>query len=95
MKTLAVSARLAALALTAALGSTAFAQTPEQAESRITLAMNEAPLAADWQPTLAASGEQAQAESVERELATSVEAISEKLNQQLEAKMARKLELAI
>ena len=57
MKTLAVSARLATLALTAALGSAAFAQTPEQAESRITLAMNEAPLAADWQPTLAASGE--------------------------------------
>jgi len=95
MNTLAVTVRLATLALTAALGSTAFAQTAGQDQAGITLAMNEAPLIQSWEPTLAATGEQAQAQSVEQELMISVEAISEKLNEQLEAKMARKLELAI
>jgi hypothetical protein len=95
MKTLAVTVRLATLALTAALGSTAFAQSAGLGETSITLALNEAPLLEDWQPALAVAGEQAQARSVERKLAISVEEIAQKLNEQLEAKMARKLDLAI
>lgn len=95
MKTLAVTVRFAALALTAAFGSTAFAQAAGQDQAGFTLALNEAPLIQNWEPTLAANDEQAQARSTERELVISVEAISEKLNEQLEAKMAEKLELAI
>ncbi|MFO7553452.1 MAG: hypothetical protein R6W80_18775 [Haliea sp.] len=95
MNTLAVTVRLATLALTAALGSTAFAQAAGQAETGVTLALNDAPLVAEWDPTLAAAGAQAQAQSVERELVISAEEISQKLNEQLEAKMAQKLELAI
>ena len=95
MNTLAVKVRFAALALTAALSSTAFAQTAGQDQTDITLAMNDAPQIENWEPALAASGDQAQAQSVEQELVISAEAISEKLNRQLEAKMARKLELAI
>ncbi|MDO8863329.1 hypothetical protein Q6D67_16610 [Haliea sp. E1-2-M8] len=95
MNTLAVTVRLATLALTAALGSTAFAQTAGQDQAGTILALNEAPLIETWEPTLAATGEKAQARSVERELVISAEEISDKLNEKLEAKMARKLELAI
>lgn len=95
MNTLAVTVRLATLALTAVLGSTAFAQSAGEADTGVVLALNDTPLVAEWESTLAAAGEQAQAQSVERELVISAEAISEKLNEQLEAKMARKLELAI
>ncbi|MDX1269537.1 MAG: hypothetical protein R3311_19355 [Oceanisphaera sp.] len=93
MKMLAATARLGTLALTAALGSTAFAQTAEQ-EGRMLLAMNEPALNADWQPATRAE-EQAQAEAVERELAVSAEAISRKLDEQLEDRLSRKLELSI
>ena len=95
MNTLAVTVRLATLALTAALGSTAFAQSADYAGHGVTLALNDAPTIESWEPTLAANGDQAQAESVERGLVISAEEISQKLNEQLEAKMARKLELAI
>ncbi len=95
MKTLAVKVGLATLALTAALSSTAFAQTTGQDEAGSTLALTDAPLIENWEPTLAATSDQAQAQSVKQELETSVEAIAEKLNEQLEANMARKLELAI
>lgn len=95
MKTLAVTVRFAALALTAALSSTAFAQAAGQDQAGFTLAMNDAPLIENWEPTLAATGEQAQARSMEQKLVVSVEAIAEKLNQKLEAKLAEKLELAI
>ncbi|MFU8765260.1 MAG: hypothetical protein ACNA7T_12085 [Haliea sp.] len=95
MNTLAVTVRFAALALTAAFGSTAFAQSAGQDQAGFTLALNDAPPIQNWEPTLAANDEQAQARSTERELLISVEAIAEKLNAQLEAKMAAKLELAI
>ncbi|MEQ8802912.1 hypothetical protein [Haliea sp.] len=95
MNTLAVTVRLATLALTAALGSTAFAQSADYANTGATLALNDAPAIENWEPTLAANGDQARAESVERGLVISAEEISQKLNEQLEAKMARKLELAI
>jgi hypothetical protein len=93
MKTLAATARLGTLALTFALGSTAFAQTAEQ-EVRFLLAMNETVASAEWQPAVRAE-EQAQAEAVERELAVSAEAISRKLDEQLKARLSRKLDMAI
>lgn len=93
MKTLAVTVRLATLALTAALGSTAFAQTAGHGDAGMTLALNNTPPVREWQPTVAVSEEPARA--VARELAISVEEMTDKLNRQLEAKIARKLELAI
>lgn len=95
MNTLAVTVSLATLALTAVLGSTAFAQSAGQAEAGITLSLNDAPLIENWEPILAATGDRAQARSVERELVISAEEIAQQLNEKLEAKMARKLELAI
>ncbi|MDP4650620.1 MAG: hypothetical protein NWR12_12195 [Haliea sp.] len=93
MKILAATVRLSTLVLIAALSSTAFAQTAEQ-ESRLMLAMSDATLAADWQPKTQA-GEQAQADAVKRDLAISAEAISRKLDEELEDRLSRKLEMAI
>lgn len=96
MNTLAVTVRLATLALTAALGSTAFAQTAAQDRVGVALALNDAPVIENREPTLAATGsEQAQARSVQRELAISAAEIAQKFDERLEAKMARKLELPI
>lgn len=93
MKVLAATIRLSTLVLIAALSSTAFAQTAEQ-ESRLMLAISDATLAADWQPKTQA-GEQAQADAVKRDLAISAEAISRKLDEELEDRLSRKLEMAI
>jgi len=94
MNILAATARLATLVLIASAGSAAFAQTAATTESGMVLALNEKPATVAWESSVAATDDSAQA-SVERELAISAQVISEKLNEELEARMARKLQMAI
>ncbi len=95
MKTVAGIANIGTLVLTAVLSTSAFAGEPAQADTRLTLAMNEAPVVRNGGPSMTQGTDAMHASSVELKLADSMDEIAEKLNRELEARMAAKLDLAI
>ncbi|QIB67047.1 hypothetical protein [Kineobactrum salinum] len=95
MKTVAGIANIGTLVLTAVLSTSAFAGEPAQADSRLTLAMNDAPVVRHGGPSMTQGTDAMHASNVEVKMADTMDEIAEQLNRELEARMTAKLERAI
>lgn len=95
MKTLAKLANLGSLALVFALSHSAFAESAVGEAPALTLAFNSGTVTTSWNAPAMKIEEKALANNVEIDLSKSMEKISEKLNKQLEDKLAKDLEYAM
>ncbi|PLW82482.1 hypothetical protein CWI75_12075 [Kineobactrum sediminis] len=84
-----------ALAVAAATSGMALAQSPAAAESALQLAMNDAPVTTTWRKLQVRMNDSVPTRVIEVQLSDAALELTEKLDAQLEARLARELDVSI